>query len=119
MMKKIYIALLITLLIGCITTYKTIQLPYSGENASKIFPHIAVAAQAENRQIAHHDSSIHVKYDEGIWIQYMIQSGAFNMVIVINSRKVPEGQQEERFERAKEKGYELWEEALATRSLEK
>lgn len=119
MIKKIYIAIIFSLLIGCGFTYKTIQLPYSVENAPKTFPHIVVAAQAEDLQIAQHDSSIHVKYDEDTWIQYMIQSKAFNMVILIDSDKVPEDQLEARFEMAKKKGYQLWEKALETLALEK
>lgn len=85
---------------GAVESYR---LSVSADMAPRYFSPIAACAEQQKLTVSQHPSSIHVAFDDATWIQFMIQNGAFNMVIVVDS-SVAEEQRPARVDAAKAKG---------------
>jgi hypothetical protein len=58
------------------------RLPINGAEAPRYFQPIGVCAGEAGLTSIQHPSSVNVKYNDSVWIQYMVQGEAYNMVVV-------------------------------------
>ncbi|APR82359.1 Hypothetical protein A7982_07708 [Minicystis rosea] len=69
-------------LVGC-GGFRSYALPVSAAEGPAFFAPIAACASSENLQSVRHSDSLNVKAVPGVWVQYMVQPPAFNMVVVV------------------------------------
>lgn len=100
-------ALAIALLTAACGGMHTYPLPVSAANAHRTFAPISACAGRQGYQVALHADSINVRVDPLVWVQFMIQGPAYNMVVVV-SGDVPEHERAARAAAAKAKGDALF-----------
>ena len=82
-------------------------LPISGDVAHGYFAPLAACAGQQGFQVAQHPTSVNVRVEPSIWVQFMVQGAAYNMVVVV-SGDVPEPERPARAGAAKAKGDALF-----------
>jgi hypothetical protein len=84
-MNRGFVAALLALapLAGCAAVH-SYALPLSGAEARAYFDPIAVCASQRNLDNVKHPNSVNVRAVPGAWVQYMVQNGGLNMVIVVD-----------------------------------
>lgn len=95
-------------LLSACGTARSHRLPVSATEARSTFAPIASCADGQGLRYVEHPDSVHVKMDDTTWIQYMIQNQQYNMVIIVDDKKVQGPDLEAKFTAAKAKGDELW-----------
>ena len=94
------------LVAACGGTY-VYPLPMSGDLARGYFAPLAACAGQQGFQVAQHPTSVNVRVDPSIWVQFMVQGPAYNMVVVL-SGDIPEPERPARAGAAKAKGDALF-----------
>lgn len=112
--KIVASTLFLAMALAACGAWKSYRLPLDAYKAHDTFAPIAAVAGQEGLQAIEHPDSINVQYDDATWIQFMVQNDQYNMVILVDDKKVPPAELDKRFADAKAKGDEIWEKALAT-----
>jgi hypothetical protein len=99
--------------LGCGASFKSYRLPISAYSAPGTFPAIVKVASSQGLEVARFDTAVHVRLDEATWAYYTIEINEYNLVIQVDSDKVPEPEQAAHFEKAKQKADQIWAQALA------
>jgi len=102
------LALLATLAVSCAAT-RSYPLSTPASAASGYFAPLGACATQRGLTFAQHPTSLNVRYDAQIWIQFMIQGSAFNMVLVMDQGVTDEA----KIGAAKAKGDEIYSCAMA------
>lgn len=102
------VALLGSLAVSCGTT-RSYPLNTPAAAAPGYFAPLGACATQKGLTFAQHPSSLNVRFDAQIWIQYMVQGAAFNMVLVMDQSVTDEA----KIGAAKAKGDEIYSCAMA------
>lgn len=92
---------------GC-GAYRAHRLPMAVGEAKSSFAPLASCASEKGYEFHEFDDSVNIKTAEPTWVQFMIQNDAYNMVIIVDDKKVPAPELEAAFTTAKESGDALW-----------
>lgn len=87
---------------------KSYRLPVGVDKARQTFAPIAACADRVGLTISEHPDSIHIRLDDTAWIQYMIQNQQYNMVLIVDEKKVPQNELQKKFDEARAKGDEIF-----------
>ncbi len=108
-----YLALAAAMMVSACGTARSYRLPLAGHEAHKTFSPIAACADQRSMEYSEHPESIHVKTDEVSWVQYMVQNDAYNMVVIVDDKKVAAGEAlEAKFTATKKIGDEIYQCAM-------
>jgi hypothetical protein len=111
MLKRSLALGLAMLAVGC-GGWQSYPLPVSAGEAHHTFAPLGACASQAGLKFVTFPEAVNVRY-EGTWVQFMIQNGAYNMVIIV-STDVPEPDRPARLVAAKAKGDELFACAMRT-----
>jgi len=100
--------LIVTVGLAACGAARSYRMPIDASQARETFSPIATCAERKGLMISEHPDSIHVKYDETAWIQYMIQNEQYNMVLIVDDKAVTGADLEAKFTEAQKVGDELY-----------
>ena len=112
MLKKSIVLGLAVLAAGC-GGWQSYPLPVSAGEAHHTFAPLAACASQQGFKFVTFPDAVNVRYDGSTWVQFMVQAGAYNMVIIVGT-DVPEPERPARLGAAKAKGDELFACAMRT-----
>jgi hypothetical protein len=69
-----------------------VQLGIPAAVAPKFFFHLEVVGKARGLMVSKHPDSLHLRTQEGDWLQYMVQQDAINLVMLPNTKNLTEEQ---------------------------
>lgn len=76
------LSLALSLLLSGCAAAASYRLPISAADAPRYFQPIGVCANEAGLSSVQHPSSVNVKYNDSVWIQYMVSNQTYDMVIV-------------------------------------